>query len=351
MIEHTLLINNPFALKQKDGLPVYVTREYEVLNGVKGKPIPEKIKKALEMTDEKKRSKILMAWYRSQKPIDKKPEVNKTHGTIIKDVENVLDLSKLERIIITPRGKGYISTAFLDFAKEYDIPIYFINNKRMVEACFMPTYFKRTSLVIKQCEARINGKNIDIAKYLISLKLESQEMKHLLPKLRKAKSIKDILQVEGNASRDYYQQWEFDNIWRFNGRHGKTSTNANAIDPINAMLNLGYTLLAYQMSETLLKRGYELSIGFMHNSETSKTYWNMLSYDFIEPYRIWIDTTVKEMIAENEIYPDNFKFSGDKNKMVFKNNSFKVALGRFTETLEPLERNALPTIRKIESML
>jgi hypothetical protein len=77
----------------------------------------------------------------------------------------------------------------------------------------------------------------------------------------------------------------------------------------------------------------------------------MLSYDFIEPYRIWIDTTVKEMIAENEIYPDNFKFSGDKNKMVFKNNSFKVALGRFTETLEPLERNALPTIRKIESML
>ncbi len=136
-----------------------------------------------------------------------------------------------------------------------------------------------------------------------------------------------ILQIEGNASRAYYQQWEFDDLWRFNGRHGKTSINANAIDPINSILNLGYSLLAQQMSEILLKRGFELSIGFMHNSETSKTYWNMLSYDFVEPFRIWIDKTVKEMIAENKIKPNDFVFTDDKSQMMLKD--IKIVLNRF----------------------
>jgi CRISPR/Cas system-associated endonuclease Cas1 len=57
------------------------------------------------------------------------------------------------------------------------------------------------------------------------------------------------------------------------------------------MLNLGYSLLAQQMSEILLKRGFELSIGFMHVNERRK-YWNMLTYDFIEPYRVLIDNAV-----------------------------------------------------------
>jgi CRISPR-associated endonuclease Cas1 len=105
---------------------------------------------------------------------------------------------------------------------------------------------------------------------IIRLKIESQKMEHQIPKLNKAKTIKDILQVEGNASRDYYQQWEFDEEWGWDGRHGRTSINANAIDPINSILNFGYNILAQQMSETLLKRGFELSIGFMHHSETSK---------------------------------------------------------------------------------
>ncbi len=269
-------------------------------------------------------------------------EVKKAPERIRGKINHPLDISRLKRIIITPKGKGYISSSFIDFAKSHAIPIYWINNKSMVEAAFFPVYFRRASLIIKQCEARSNGKNIEIAKYLIKLKLESEGMNNLIPKLNKAKSIKDILQVEGNASRDYFNQWNIPDKWRFNGRHGKTSINANAIDPINACLNLGYNLLAQQMSEILLKRGYELSIGFMHHSETSKIYWNMLAYDFIEPYRIWIDTTVKEMIAKNEIKPTDFTFSKHKGQVVFKNKSFKIALHRFIEVLKPLEHKSLP---------
>ncbi len=105
------------------------------------------------------------------------------------------------------------------------------------------------------------------------------------------------------------------------------------------------------MSEILLKRGFELSIGFMHHSETSKTYWNMLSFDFIEPFRVLIDNTVKEMIDKNGLLPDDFTFSDDKSRMIFKDNAFKIALQIFIDTLEPLEHKSLPLIRKIGSVL
>lgn len=64
------------------------------------------------------------------------------------------------------------------------------------------------------------------------------------------------------------------------------------------------------MSEILLGKGFELSIGFLHQSEGHDRYWNMLAYDFIEPYRVWIDNAVKEMIADFEqrlgFYGSNF---------------------------------------------
>lgn len=347
MNESSLLINSAFALRQQDLKPVYtqigdkIEKPYTAsdLKDLKEKLIKLYTKTGMSLENIQKRSNNF--------EIRMKGKTKKIDGK----TDYPIDLSKLERIILTPKASGYISTSFFDFAIANNIAIYWIDKEGIIKSSFMPVYFKRTSLIIKQCEARISGKNIEIAKYLIKLKLESEGMEHLIPKLNKAKNIKDILQVEGNASRAYYQQWSFSNEWNWNGRHGKTSINANAIDPINSMLNLGYSLLAQQMSEILLKRGFELSIGFMHHSETSKTYWNMLSYDFVEPFRIWIDKIVKEMIAENEIKPDDFIFSEDKTQMVFKDKSFKIVLDRFLYVLNPLEYQSLPMIRQIEKIL
>jgi len=69
------------------------------------------------------------------------------------------------------------------------------------------------------------------------------------------------------------------------------------------MLTLGYGLQTQQMSEILLGKGFELSIGFLHQSEGPDRYWNMLANDFIEPHRVWIDNTVKEMIVDFEQRP------------------------------------------------
>lgn len=78
----------------------------------------------------------------------------------------------------------------------------------------------------------------------------------------------------------------------------------------------------------------------------------MLSYDMIEPYRVWIDNEVKNMIAGNEINHTDFVFSKNKKSLVFKNHEvFKLAIDRFLSVLNPLEYQSLPLIRKIEKML
>ncbi|CAG0951349.1 CRISPR-associated endonuclease Cas1 1 [Methanosarcinales archaeon] len=215
----------------------------------------------------------------------------------------------------------------------------------------MPFHFVKPSLVVKQAEARSNGKALEISKYLIKLKLESEGMKEYIPRIDKAEDFKQVLSIEAISAKQYYKKWEFSKEWQWTGRHGKASSNKNSVDPINSMLNLGYGLLARRMSEILLSRGFELSIGFMHQNETQKSYWNMLSYDVLEPFRVWIDLKVLEMISKLTIKPTDFTYTDDKMSLIFKDKAFDVALEEFMRVLNPLEHKSLPMIREIEDML
>jgi CRISPR-associated endonuclease Cas1 len=325
----SLIINNPFALRQRNGAPVYTEIKKEITPH--SKEFIEKYGSYLE----KLRLKLP----------DREQRIKTDYP---------LNMSVLKRIIITPNAKGYLSTFFLDFAKVHQIPIYFVDVKGRIEASFMPFHYLKASLALKQYEAKSNGKVLDIAKYLIMLKLESIKMEKFIPNLRKAKDIHAAISVEAIATTKYHDNWSFPDEWNWEGRRPKnvrTRTNRNASDPINSMFNFGYGLLAQQMSEILLGKGFELSIGFFHQSEGHNKYWNQLSYDFIEPFRVWIDNCVKDMVAEKEIKPTDFTFSEDKSYMVFKDKALKTALDRFMVTLDPLEHKSSPIIRAVEKML
>jgi len=116
------------------------------------------------------------------------------------------------------------------------------------------------------------------------------------------------------------------------------------------VLNLGYGLLAQGMSELLLERGFEPSIGFMHHSKVNVS-WNRLAFDMIEPYRIFIDKEVVDMVRNSIFQPEDFVFSKDRSHMILKDSPFEAVLNRFLEVLNPLEYKSLPMIREIEKML
>lgn len=350
--ESSLLINNHFALRQVKGKPVY-TEFASIKKSLSEQEIKSRIKnlrKALgidHIMDKNARIRAKAKFHKYEDAIrnrQKSEEVKTNHQ---------IDLSKLQRIIITHNAPGYISADFFKFLKQHTIPIYWIDSSGLIEASFIPTHYVKQSLVMKQCKAVLTGKNIEIAKYLVGLKIIGESNKDLLPKLEKAKTIKNIIAVEGESSRNYMDRWEFDDIWRWKGRHGKNPmSNMYALDPINSLLNLGYSVLSRRMSEILTKRGFELSIGFLHHGEEHTIYWNRLSQDFIEPYRILIDDTTKEIASYKEIKPlEDFTFSKDKMCMVLKDKALKPVLNRFFDKLKPLEHRSLPVIRQVEGML
>ncbi len=60
-----------------------------------------------------------------------------------------------------------------------------------------------------------------------------------------------------------------------------------AKDLFNCLLNYLYGILYGKVEEVLIKAGIDPSIGIFHADEYAKP---VLTYDFIEPYRIWADT-------------------------------------------------------------
>jgi CRISPR/Cas system-associated endonuclease Cas1 len=101
---------------------------------------------------------------------------------------------------------------------EHRVPIYWIDHRGKIAASFMPVYMRKPAMIIKQCMAHDNGKALEISKLLIRLKLESQEMQHLIPKLDKADNTKEILRIEAHASRAYFNQWLIGEEWRLINR-------------------------------------------------------------------------------------------------------------------------------------
>lgn len=324
MRDRSLLISEPFALRQQNGVPVFTKVKTEI--------IPH---------SQEFMEKYVVFEKMGYKLADRKIRIRTDYP---------LNLNRLERIIITPGGKGYLSTYFLDFMTNFNVPIYFVNGRGIIESCFMPSYSKKPSLILKQCEALNNGKNVEIVKYIMALKLESQGVNKLVPNLKKAKDIKEIMYFEAIASKMYFEQWTLPSRYNWRGRHGRTITNIHAVDPVNAVLNLGYGLLAQGMSEILLERGFEPSIGFMHYSEINLA-WNRLAFDVIEPYRIIIDKEVKNMINNSIFEPEDFVFTKDRMHMILKDRPFESVLDRFLQVLNTLDQKSLPMIRKIEKML
>jgi len=345
MNESSLLINSPFALKQQNNVPLYVEFGDTIERPYTDSEIKESLKRQI-IRDRKagvpkdEIEKKCFYLDRFMQKLTKKEEQKTVYP---------IDLQKLETIIITPRAKGYITNAFIDFIKNHNIAIYWIDVKGTVDASFMPFNFKNPSLIVKQVKARDNGKALEIAKYLIELKLKSQGMDEHITRLYKSRDIKDIMQVEAVAANLYFKKWNFRKDWNWNGRKGKNS-NKNAVDPVNTMLNLGYGLLAQRMSEILLKRGFELSIGFLHVND-DKAYWNMLTYDIIEPFRVWIDERVLRIISGLRIKSDDFTFTEDKKSLIFKDEAYYIVLEEFMDALKLLEYKTLPMIREIEKIL
>lgn len=106
--------------------------------------------------------------------------------------------------------------------------------------------------------------------------------------------------AEGAASREYFQTLStaLPGEWRFAER-----SQHPALDAFNALLNYGYGILYHRIEGALLTAGLDPAIGVFHADGYRRP---SLVYDFIEPYRGWIDFTAVELVLAKALEPQDF---------------------------------------------
>ncbi|CAG0951329.1 hypothetical protein METP2_00223 [Methanosarcinales archaeon] len=125
MNESSLLINSPFALKQHNNVPVYVEFGDKIERSYTDSEIKESLRRQIIRDKKAGLSKEVIekkCFYldKFMQKLTKKEEIQTDYP---------INLIKLQTIIITPKAKGYITNAFIDFAKINNISMYWINNK------------------------------------------------------------------------------------------------------------------------------------------------------------------------------------------------------------------------------
>ena len=125
-----------------------------------------------------------------------------------------------------------------------------------------------------------------------------------------AETIRQIMGVEGNTARVYFKAY-FDNVdWRARCPRIKT-------DMINALLDIGYTLLFNFIDVLLAIFGFDRYCGFCHTQFYMR---KSLTCDVVEPFRCIIDKQIKKAINLGQFKEEDFNVINEKWQLKVEKN-------------------------------
>ena len=112
----------------------------------------------------------------------------------------------------------------------------------------------------------------------------------------------DIFGIEGIASHEYWLGFKdiISEEYDFLKRSGR-----GAADPVNAMLNYSYAILASEVLKSLHTSGLDPYAGFLHSDRYAR---KSLVFDLMEEFRQQIvDKSVLKLVNRNQIEKDDFE--------------------------------------------
>jgi CRISP-associated protein Cas1 len=84
--------------------------------------------------------------------------------------------------------------------------------------------------------------------------------------------------------------------------------NQNAAHPVNAMLNYAYAILESQMRIQSVAKGYEPTLGIMHESRERSS---AFVFDMMEPERPKVDRSILEFVKAHKFHAADFVIRAD----------------------------------------
>lgn len=126
-----------------------------------------------------------------------------------------------------------------------------------------------------------------------------------------AGTLQELMGFEGMASRLYFRN-HFNNIvW--NGRQPRIKPDA-----VNAVLDIGYTLLFSFVDSLLLSFGFDTFCGVMHREFYMR---KSLTCDIVEPFRVLIDHQVKKSLNLGQIRDEDFLIDNRQYRLRWEHNA------------------------------
>jgi len=169
----------------------------------------------------------------------------------------------------------------------------FEDQKKRVEIAkkFIEAKFNKSQSVIDYLKLRYPEVNFDI----------SDE----LSKLDGAKTIREIMGVEGGLAWKYWNEFSkaIPEKYEFCSRIDQYRRPMGSGDMVNTMLNYGYALLEAECLRVINTVGLDPHVGFLHEMNPSK---NSLAYDLQEPFRFLVDLAVINLVENGTMDKKDF---------------------------------------------
>ena len=223
--------------------------------------------------------------------------------------------------VVVEGNSGTISFEAARFLSVHDIPVTFLRWDGSVLSTLLPRGPVAGGLKLAQFAAHSDPrKRAEIARAILEVKLaKSVELLRFLSRFYpcdpksveaevdrgpSAESIPDLMGWEGRTAVAYWVEFAkiVNRLWpeaRFVTRKGKGKSWAqSATDPVNALLNFGYTLLEGRVRHAVNSVGLEPAVGWLHETAASKL---PAVYDLQEPFRWLVDLSVIETIAGRQL--------------------------------------------------
>jgi CRISPR-associated protein Cas1 len=230
-------------------------------------------------------------------------------------------------------GNIQVSTQAVQALCEAGIPIAYFSMGGWFYGVTTGMNTKNVYLRMRQFEhAREEWFRLKLARNLVAGKIRNQrtllmrnhieppplvidQMRRLVERAERAESAQELLGIEGLAARLYFMsfggmiksdeekdaaaEWSFD----FQARNRRPPR-----DPVNAMLSLGYSMLAKDLTVACYAVGFDPLLGFYHELRYGRP---ALALDLMEPFRpLIVDSTVLTAINTGMVDTKSFVRSG-----------------------------------------
>lgn len=236
----------------------------------------------------------------------------------VRDGEIVNQASCWKIMAIFVIGDFSITNVLIEKCKFYGISIFLLNRRLYHQANILSqtegNYILRQKQYQFQDELNFNRQLVEnkIKNQQVLLKEDGTSRSNILTllaeKALRAKDEKELLGIEGNASKDFFKLYFSDFNW-------KRRSPRTRQDIINPLLDIGYYYL-FNFTDCLLRfYGLDTYKGIYHKLFFAR---RSLSCDIMEPFRCLVERRIRKALNLKQIKVDDFHFNMGKYELQFK---------------------------------